>query len=407
MKILGLTILILVFFLAFVSPEIILEELNKDLQAGETFIGLINLDFKNDITKEDIKIFDGRRYLFSAQGIVRYGNLTFFYMTFPFPGNFSLILDKFLYFENSSLIEGSINKTIFIKNSTSSILTFSPGILYGPKPFIFIINSGSDSIQVELQGNKSELEPNSSKKIFLSSLKEFTYLDVSSYRNFKIPVIPDYSNIEKNISQIIPNESKIIENYSLLDSFKIISPKIQGNITVNKSFNFFVELVNNLNTSILLNLSSNLVKIEFNQTVLLGPYEHYNLNVSFLSKNTGIFVGNLSFYSNNISKELPISFIVLENYSIFNEFFEEKNSNLSCEDSGGEICLINQECTYPGSIRFINGFCCVGGLCNDLNSPSSSNKKNSFLGFFFIFLAGIIIYFSYKKFKGAKSISKI
>ena len=107
-----LLISVLVLCLSLVSSTVIIEELNKDLQAGETFVGRLELNLKDGLNKGDIKLFEDRREVFFDKDVVRYGNLTFIYVIFPKEGNFSLKINSFLYYENNILREGLIDHFI-------------------------------------------------------------------------------------------------------------------------------------------------------------------------------------------------------------------------------------------------------------------------------------------------------
>ncbi len=400
-----LLFVIFVFCINLVSP-LLLEELNGEINAGETFVGEFEANLKNDLTKNDVKILEGRREVFFEKDILRYKNTTFIYVVFPKEGNFSLVVNDFLYYDNTTLKVGSINHSVSVGIAGSQVLTVTPGVISSYNLSILLKNIGSEALSVSVQGETYDIELNSSKRVNISPSGEFFYLDISSYKNFKVPVVYFNLSSEDEVPIInltnITNESQIEE---ILFPFNLSISKIQANLTTNKTEVFYFSVRNNLNESISLKIDSNLKKIKYNKSLEIEPLESSEFTFEFFSENPGIFNDSIIFEFEEFSSELFLSFYVLENEEEFVELFKDIEQNLTCADVGGEICLINQECV-GGSVRILNGFCCVGGECKGSDELYPAPKKNYLLGFLSVAAAIALGLIVYKKFKDVKSTSK-
>ncbi len=406
----GLKWLILIFLMVSFSfassTTLLLEELNEELQAGETFVAQLELDLKTNLNKDNFKIFEDRREVFFEKDVFSSNNLTFFYVIFPKFGNFSLVVDSFLFYSNNTLVEGSINHTVEIRSATGPVLTLRPGIVFGSNLSIFLTNMGLENLSVRFQGNSSEVKSQESIRRSIKPEEEFFYLEVSSYREFSIPVIYlNYTNqtsSDLNYSNVnLTNHTNLSLSEMYKDSFNVSRLSIEANLTKNQTFSFNIPLVNLLNGSININISSNLKKINFNKTFELEPSEVKEFNFHFLSDNEGVFSGNLTFSFNKTSLNVPLVFYVLEDEESFGDFYQSSNSNNSCVDLGGEICEDNWECV-GGNIRFLGGWCCVGGNCVSPEELYPSPKKNYVISILAILAVGVAGYFIYKKFKEVK-----
>ncbi len=393
--------------LGFVSSSYFFEEINSNLHAGETFVGKIELDLKNDLILDDLKIFEGRREIFLDKGVFRRNNVTFFYIIFPKQGDFRIETGDLLYSSNGSLRSERIFHNISIGNASSKVLTLKPGILFGTNLSIFLVNSGSEDIEVSLQGNTTILTPNVSKNFEVLGINEFFYLDIQSYRSFKVPVFPMVFH-ETNLSN--NTEINISNNYSSNTSdhlvyFLVASSNIEKNLVKNKNFKFNITLENYLNESLELGVLSNFSKIDFSENFTLEPFSENLFYFDFFSEETGVYSDKIVFISNESNQTFYFTFYVFEEDYDVNESYPD-SPNITCEDLGGELCLINQEC-IGGIGRPIGGYCCVGGVCKDYSEIYAPAKKNYLGGFFAVAIVGGIGYLIFKKFKAVKSVSKI
>jgi hypothetical protein len=391
-------------FISFVSSAVVLEEINSNLQGGETFVGRLELDLKEDIRKEELKIFEGEREVSFEKGVFRSGNVTFFYVIFP-KGNFSIRVGSFLYYENGTLKEGSINHLISIGEGSDKILTISPGILYGSNLSLIVKNSGLKDLEVEIQGNKSSLGADSFRRVFINPESSFFYLDVKSYKTFKIPVFYFNDSLNDSGESNDINDSESDEtNESVKSFFELEKNYLQANLTTNKSFVFEVSIENLINESFNVSVRSVLGRINFSEEIELEAFEKKIYSFEFFSEYEGIYSGNLTFSFNGSSEDLELFFYVLKNESSFDDFLNRDiDDSLTCEDVGGEIC---SEACVGGSINFRFGMCCVGGKCRDYDYEEGS-KKNYLVGILSLAVVGILGYVIYKKFKEVKATPKL
>lgn len=77
--------------------------ITQNNKEGEIFIGKIEANLKKNLLKDEIKIYEGRREVYFEKEVYRYNNTTFFYFALPKEGNFTILVESILYFENNSL----------------------------------------------------------------------------------------------------------------------------------------------------------------------------------------------------------------------------------------------------------------------------------------------------------------
>ncbi len=399
-------VIVFVVLISFSSAEISLTVLNDNLNEGETFVGVIEADLIFALDKDDLKIIENRREIFFEKDVFQYNNLTFFYVVFSREGNFSIETPDLLYKENETLFSEKINLSLDVGKLQEEALSIKPGFLVGKNLSLNLVNVGNSSIDVKIQDGEINLITNSSEKVHIHPDSNFFYLDVNSYKNFKIPVVyfldsePILVENESEINQTI-NES---ESESI--SFDITPSFLEENLTTNKTFFFEILILNNLNESLNLSVDSSLSNLDFNKSVSLLPYENLIFSFEFYSEYEGSFSDKITFSSEDLESSTNLSFLVLSDEKEFDFFFEEELSDEICSDIG-ESCGANQNCV-GGSLSFVGGsLCCVGGSCVSSSGESEAPKKNYFVGVISVLIAGLIAYFIYKKFKEVKPKSKI
>jgi hypothetical protein len=548
------------------SSSLVLEELNPNLNAGETFVGRIEADLVRSISNSDVKVYEGRREVYLEKNIYRVDNLTFIYVIFTKSGNFRIEINDILYNYGGNTKWGSITKEVSVSDKQSKSLSVKPGIVYGSNISVVLSNVGSEALQVGLQNQNVNVPVGTFRRVYLNPEKEFFYLSVQSYgKTFTIPVIyfnltepveePSYFPItltqhsppdglntnETNVlfncsakasSSVIKKldlyvngiwkETKVsagtdalaltfsgffeygnyswfcratstyedklynslIRNFKLsefdceeprkvcndskdslcvdgkwrcsydclgnsvecwdgsmafcvnwewvcppeeisngklvnetnetinetevviVEDFNLIGSDIRGNLTMNKSYTFKVLLENNLNATIFLNAYSDSKRINFPRGISLEPFEKRNFSFEFFSENQGVFSGNITLSSKNLTKNISFFFYVLGSGEEFEEFFNESVFDKKVCSDVGQVCSFNQEC-IGGSFRYVGGqICCVGGKCLAPEEPKEPKKKYV-VGIFSLIIAGVIGFVLYSKFKNVKPKSKL
>lgn len=397
---------IFVILVGVVSANLSVEVLNENLNKGETFVGVIDADLVYNLDVGDIKVIQDRRNIPLEKGIFRYDNLTFFYIIFSREGKFTIESNEhLLYRENGSLVSEFLNLSVEIGNSGDEVLSIKPGILVGKTPSLMISNIGKNSLDVSVQNEKIELGINDIKRVNISPPSGLSYIDVKSYKTFKIPIIfsPDIEEDPvKNISEEDNDSLSSNEVNESIIPFELEIDFLEEIVTANETSFFNISILNKLNETIELNIGSSSEKLFFNDTISLLPYEEVSFNFEFFSEYGANFEGEIIFNFNDFKSFLNLSFLVFSDEEEFDSIIGGYENLESCLDVGC-VPLSGQTCK-GGSVGFVGSdFCCVGGTCvSPKEEKEKSNSINYVIGFLALVAAGALGYFFYKKYSGAK-----
>ena len=405
-----LIFLVFLFFESAFALELI--SLNEKIDAGETYASFFEAKLKSSLKKDDLKVYEERREVYFEKGIYSYENKTFIYVIFPKEGNFTIEIKSFLYYENETLKEGKINKTISVGKNSSKVLQISPGIILGESLNFSIANKGKETLNVKFQNYSYTLKENESKVVFANPEKEFFYLNVESYKNFKIPVfyfsLKEENRSVNNTGESInkTNEVNKTINETKKEKIKLNETKIEKYFEVNKTdiVHFYIE--NLLNEEINISLKCDLKNLNFSESEILLPFEQKPIFLYYHPNETGNFEKNLTISFEDIELNLTLKFYVVssESIEIMRNLSSEREIN-SCEEIKGILCTqTGYTCKNGNNLPITGvGFCCVGGECVKIEEEKTKKSFSSYvIGIVFLIIAGAIGYFVYKKYKSVK-----
>jgi len=406
-------ILLFLVLVSFASAEPVFITKQTKFQPGETLIGQIKIEsgeFNSQISYSNIKFFDGRRETFFDFDLIPYNDSYYFYAYLNKQGNFTLKVSDILYSDEEGVLKSfTLNKELLVyptEINHTKILSIRPGVIFtSTQPEVIFENKGNTAFNLTYKvsgakGNpeKISLYPNRPEKIKFQANFSFFIIDISSYSDFDLPIIYTGRITSPNIEN---NQT------TLKADKKIIQIKTKVNNLFPYSFTLF-NFENNISKMKIKKISDIITIGSYNPEILAGGEQ--TINLSFLSKNQGSFIDNLtiSFLEKNIAGEIiiPVEIYVfsentsLENISI-NGSLGNTNS-LTCAQKGFNLCQQNMICNGDDAFAR-DGYCC--------KIPCSpTNNSNNSGGFSFGWLIGLVIflgigaggYFLYKKVKSTK-----
>lgn len=399
-------IILSLFLISLASATPSLNFQHNETQPGETILATINgSSFAKQIENSDISFYEGRKKISLESDIVFY-NGTYYLFAYPTrEGNFSMQIADVLYREGEEVKSITLTKQIEVKanlildkktNETSKqILSIKPGFIFTSSiPKIKLINMGTSGLNLTYNNSELSLSPGQTKEITIVPKNTFSYLNISSYKKFSIPII-----------LIDENNSKNELNPTFNDNINLIANPIRVSIeaSVNNETISKIQLFNKGNKTmdkIKIDSDIDFEKVEIPNNI--SGRQSENLTIYFLPKELGYFEGHLNItYSENKSENklsIPINLSVLpQGESIKNITFSKEK----CEDIG-KVCATNELCN--GTAKFANGeYCCL-----DTCVLNSKNKKNGgswgwLIGLLILVGLGYGGYYLYKKQKSMPS----
>jgi hypothetical protein len=377
--ILAIGFIILISFCSAI-PEI---NLQKEIyQPHETIIGTINnVNMKNDITRAELKIYDGRREISPEKEITYHEGVFYFYAIINQAGEYSINISSILYNDSGALKSASISKKVSVvenANKTQTI-TIRPGFYYGTNPEISVENSGNNSVNMSYDGNATNLLVGKSQKIEINSPSGLSFFELNCYEKFSIPIIRlnfSTGNItkENNITNlIVKNNETIIKNEQNLTAESNATLKIV--VGKMSSYGWKIENAGSVNLSGLeIKTTFNFIENKSNFSFLKTDIEI----VLYLNpSNVGDYYGNVSLYVGNKKiTESEFHIFVFPDESSQAEFEQQIANPITgqktCVDFNGTTCGEKQSCN--GNFVALPGqevSCCLG-QCEGAGSEGNS-----------------------------------
>ena len=374
---------------------------HNQTQPGETILATISTtgEFTKQIEPSDINFYEGRKQISLESDITFYEGNHYLYIYTTRKGNFSIQIKNVLYKEVDMLQSTTISKEFSVSRDTiineetnetsTEILTIKPGfILTTLTPSIKFINSGSSVLNLTYNENETSLNPLESQTITFTPTQTFSTLNISTYKEFSIPIIYLAENATFK-SPIIKSELR--QNPELFFSETFTETSTQGIIEL---FNFGDNNITNLQ------LTSNVDFIKAEELEDMLPRGIQNLTLTLNPKVPGHFQGtiNITFTQNETEDilEIPLSIFVLPQGTP-TESFQIKNE--TCKELSGTVCpsetLCNGTATFTKSIN--PEYCCLGSCVETKDKDSESNGFGWLVGIVILIILALIGYYFYKK----------
>ncbi len=386
--------LIIIVFLFIIStataqPQLILQ--NEELQPGETLMAEIPAsNILESISKKNIEFFEGDKPAFFEYDLFFYNNTYFLYMYLTKQGNFTIKIKEILY-KSPEPQEATIEKKIEIKKTDEEqILSIKPGFIFSiTPPELILSNKGTENLQITYDSKEISITPGNFEKIQLAPSKTFDYLIISTYKEFRVPVI--YMPLTSDTSKL---KTKLNINPSSLKLNLISKNKTSKTI----------ELINFAEKSIIdISITNPFDFLEFDEPDTIAPKSIYNLTFNFNPKEQGSYRKDLTINftqtEGNISEKKSILF-PLEIHIFPEDTDIEEITNQTCEEISGMFCTEeNTECDGDVKITF-DGNCCIGTCAK--KEIEKTSGYGWLIGLGLLLLVVIICFIFYKKIKKTK-----
>lgn len=396
-------IFILLFFCISFASCLELNLNKEDIQPGETLIGEIKADFVEQISPANIQFFEGKREVFFEYDLILYNNTHYLYAYMTREGNFTLKIKDIIY-RTPEIKQETIEKSLLVKkdyldeNQTQTqILSVSPGFVFTSQiPKITLSNKGTQPLEISYDSSTIPLASGEFKDILHPVNQTFSYLTISSYHDFKIPVI--YLSSEE-VNQTPELKTNLTVRPSILQVYINAENRTIEKIEL---FNFGETNLTNFSFEL-----ENLSFIELSEMNFLQAKTSRPLELYINSANQGSFKGRLiiNFSEENkteiSSLELPIEVYVFEENATIEEVQPRVNSK-TCVEEGGSLCVGTCE---GRSLYAFDGYCCIG-TCAAPTQPEEPGEGGGFgwiIGIIIFIILGIAGFFAYKKIKSTKA----
>ena len=379
-----------------------LEFQNEDIRVGETILATISTggEFSGDeLTRDDIGFYQGRKKKYFEYDMIFYDNVYYIYAYARNAGNYSLKTSKILYKEGNSYKSVSLDVLFEISeglidpetNETfSQALEINPGFLYTPdEESVKITNKGTVPLEVEYGKNKISLSTSETKEIFPDLSKNFSVIEIKSYKTFVIPVINPNSKPEFHssvIDAILESEPDVIVLEFFVDEEVVLDVSLYNPGTSNMTD---------------FEIGVSLPFVEIGEFDYLEAKDSKNLTILATAKDAGHFQGivNITYFIDGEKEllEIPLNLFVLPEDRNESDF---KILNNSCKNLGGEVCGKGYVCNDSSSRFTDDGKWCCFDECVERENDEDNEGGKSYgwlVAIIIIVLLGGLGFYMYKK----------
>lgn len=403
--------LILLCNLALAAPTFTVQ--STQLQPGETFLANLTGNFTQKLKTENFQFYEGRRTTFFDREIIKHNGNYYFYAYITREGNFTLKIAPILYQENGlkefsqeipfEVKKNFMNKTIEIKESGNityenqtytQILSIKPGFLNENQNEITLKNEGSEELNLTIQENLITIPALSSQNVQVTKYLNFSYITLSTYKNFQIPV----TGAEKT-----PEE----ENYTIGLSEKLIHLTINANETHKQNLTLFNLGDKNITE---LEIKSTIENLNYNSINELNARTEKKILLEFPKyENEGYTKGNITL-TYEVEEKSYTQIVPVEIY-IFPENISKEDFNINqntCSSVGGDLCQGPETCDGEATFT-IDGYCCIGTCVapENANEEGGSGWILGVLIFLVLAIMGTVIFLKIRKTKKPKAEDKL
>lgn len=384
-------LLILSINLALAAPNLAFNK--QDISLGETIFGTLSGNFEDQIQDSSLLFYQGVKQVFFESGITAYNGTYYLYISPTKEGNFTLKINNILY-RDPELKSVNLERSFTVTKRNQS-LSITPGVLVTSSgKDITFANRGSTDLNVsyEFEGNKSDfpLAAGSFMQIPFYPRNDFSFLKVTSYETFNVPII---------LLRLTNNTNS--SNYQPIGSVPSFL-KVQLNENQSQTKQIILVNPNKVDVQAFLSKNSSL----YNATPVIVPAEGTQaINLTFLAPSQGVFNDSLKITFNPAvnTLDIPIDiFVYSTNYTIpsLNNTSTAPTGRVYCSSLLGKICSSGQYCNGTSS-QAIDGYCCIGNCYSPVSvtPPQETSGSGWLIGIIIVAILGVGGYFVYKKYQ--------
>lgn len=396
-------VLLSLFLISLVSAIPSLNFQNEEIQPGETIFATITTpgEFTKEIKSEDISFYEGRKKVFFESDVTFYDGVHYLYIYTTREGNFSVEVADILFEGDGVMKSYTIKKTFNITEKITTdkktgenlteILSIKPGFISTKDPIsIRLANVGTKTLDVSYNKIKLSIGPEDTEEINIDSEKAFSYLNISTYKKFGIPII--------NLNGDTVFQSPLA-NLDLRSDPKALLVKLfTGNKTqsIIQLLNFGEENMTDIKAT------SEISFAKLGELEDMQPREMQNLTIIFNPKNPGGIQDFINItYTQDLKQttlSIPVSLSILPEGSDEEDFEPVEKS---CEEIAGTVCTIREICDGEAIFTRNGEYCCLG-ICESTLKNNSGNSYRWLIGLVIFAALGGGGYYLYKKQKKTK-----
>ena len=394
----GVFIFLSLFLISLASATPTLTFQNEEIQPGETILTTISTvgNFERQIETSAIKFYEGRKQVSFEYDIKFYEGIHYLYIYTTREGTFSMEISEILYNEADVLQATTITKQFNITkqnifneetNETSTqILQIKLGFVFTTEtPSIKLTNRGTSPLTFEYKETEISLQILENYEIETTPEQVFSYINISSYKDFSIPIIYPPANATFKSPSV---QLDLRQNPELLLAELFTGTKSQETIEL---FNFGHDTLTNIQ------IESDFTFLETEEIENMSAREVKNLTITFDPKFPGHFQGNVNItYTQNTEQKtlsIPLSLFILPEGSSIEDFtINEK----TCTEISGEVCGSGFICSGEATFTKSQEYCCLG-TCESVESESEGGGFGWLVGIVIIIALGLGGYYFYKK----------
>lgn len=410
--------LALAFFITSVSAAPILIPQYEDIQPGETFLATVTTsgEFTKIIQDADIKFYEGRKEIFMESDIMFNDATHYLYVYTTKPGIFTMKISNILYKENNQLKESSIEYNITSEvqpitegeTSVTKILSIKPGfILTTTNSTLRLTNKGNSTLNASLLGNEISLNPQASQQITIVPSEPFSLFEISTYKDFSIPIIYlAQIEINETTNETINETINETTNETINTTEEIVEQNLEftpalilQNIIIDDETSTTIELSNTGENITNIELATDINFLSLEGSTTMAANSTQNITIEFSPEEAGHVSGviNMTYTQSGQQKQIsiPLELYILPQGSSQEDFVQLSQT---CVEKNGTICPSGETCTSDSTFTRGGDYCCLG-TCEKKSSDGGFGYGWIIAIIIFVILAGVGFYF-YKKQKG-------
>jgi len=410
------TFFLSIFLITLVTASPNLNFQHEEIQPGETILGTITTsgEFLAQIQSSDIKFYEGRKKVYFEFDITFHNNTHYLYIYANREGNFSIEINNILYKKSGTtqsatiIKEFNINQNILVNPETNEtytkILSIKPGFISTILiPKIKLINTGTSTLNLTYNQNETSILPGATKQIEFTPEGTFSYFEVSSYKNFAVPIIRYYTTpIDNQTNQTDTNQTNQtrISEPGLKQNSNLSKMEIFTNNKTNKS----IELSNIAEENITnIQAKTDIEFLKIDQILDMSAKTNQTTILSFNPEFEGVFEGTINLtYKQNESEytlSIPITIFVLKQGSLIEEF---QIIEQTCAEKSGIVCnkdteFCNSTILFTRKNETLSEACCLTSCIAKSNNSSGGTSYGWVIALIIFAVLGAGGYYLYNK----------
>ena len=397
-------------------------DMKTNFSQGETLMAKVSGYFLEPILKENIFFYRGHVRIPMEYDTTKIEDEFYIYalLSGKNPDNYSIVIKNIKYMKGSQVSEEELTKNFSITENTADF-SINPGFVITKDNFFIEVQNLQDykiTIQIKtstknatseeggffasLFGNEEESEEGNSITLMSGEIKKINF----EIENIKQPMFKLIELSTENLKYEIPvyvfieeaSEKKEREFKFEPSELNISMPTESKTTRIIYLYNTGQETLENISLSVSDSLKS-YINLSIEQIEELEANSNIKIEFYIFSEEEGEVEGHIKAKTENetLLTYSAIFLNFLKDYTPLDED-DEILITKTCSEQGGKVCGSGEECSISNIETSDELKCCLG-TCEKIEK-SSAGKIIGWV--IFILVAGFLIWFFMKKYKGAK-----